>query len=123
MQSDDNVQQAIEQMLEEFAVPIPSVHVPSHQDEGNTTSLKETLGKKTDSKCTWKAQLNIVADKLAGIAQRQIKQLEKTTFDLLPGGKVYLFINNKAITRNIAKEIIKAVELPKLKDYLKGKFG
>eukprot|EP00957_Ditylum_brightwellii_P026914 2034291-Ditylum_brightwellii.AAC.2 len=89
---DDNVQQAIEQTLRELNVAIKSKHVKGHQDDTRSVSLKELMHKRTNLK--WEAQLNIIADKLGHIAQRQLTSEVKSQFSLLLAGKAYLLINN-----------------------------
>jgi hypothetical protein len=86
--------------------------VRGHQDDKKT-------GKK---KLTWVEKLNIRADQLA--TKARIKALQSSPPKFIPckEAKVYLYINEKPITRNIQQEVHNAYNSPDLREFLCQKY-
>ena len=92
---DWDVIQAIIRILKTFPTKPTLSHVPGHQDT-----------KKAYNQLKLEAQLNINADKLAGIYQYPIK-ISQTKSPMIKGTVVQINHNNLTITSKLKKEYLK----------------
>jgi hypothetical protein len=82
-------------------------HIKGHQDRSNYENL------------SYKAQLNIEADRLATAGL----YMEEKTYSLLPNNKAMLFIDDKPVTSQHRQEMREAYHAIQLKEYFWGKYG
>eukprot|EP00957_Ditylum_brightwellii_P036520 2766280-Ditylum_brightwellii.AAC.1 len=123
-----DVQLHIEATFADLNLEVATNHVKGHQDINTpkeNTHSKSMLhqGSTGEKNLTWQAKLNIQADRLATQACEHLYTMTThTQFQMLPAAKVYLFINDKPITRNLQQELCNAWTTQDLQEHITEKF-
>ena len=126
--ADMDVQLQIEETFAELNFEVETNHVKGHQDDNKTTetttgSCTQQQGRKKEEHLTWQAKLNILADRLATQAcERLYTMTTHTQFQMLPAAKLYLFVNDKPITRKLQQELCNALMTQDLQEHITERF-